>query len=269
MSVRQGFPKISALAVAALLLWAGGVSAEAPRRWLLSYEVLSSQHDVSVAKRAAPYADHEALTRQSLARLVPRVFAAMGAKPAAVRSRIGPGGYKDAVNPAIQSDLMTVEAEGKRLAAALGLVFEQWAVLLSDLAPERGETNYVSVAVTRGALTPARAELFFAHARWELASNKLGFSAFGNRMIFFNVATGIADPEFLAGLRRAAAAQPALPLLVTGPHPARALFVENDWAKARDGEDYRRLIGAAALEAPLRLLRDEHRAAVKRWVARP
>ncbi len=264
----RNFRGLARGAVVALLSFSSAAAlAEQPRRWLLSYEVLSSQHAVPEAKRNAPYAAKETLTRDALARLVPKIFTALGAAPASISSRTGPGGYKDAVNPAIQSDFPAAKSGARRLAAGLGFVFEQWSVLMSDLSPEKGETNYVSVTVTRGALTPARAELYFAHARWELSSNKLGFGSFGNRMIFLNIGTGIGDAEFLAGLKRAAAAQPALPLQVSGPHPARAVFVENDWPKAKDGEDYRRVFDAGAPKAveALRQLRDEHRRAVKRW----
>ncbi len=248
----------------AALAFAAAAAAEQRVAWLLSYEVLSSRHAVTPAPR---YADKDKLASGALARSVRPTLAALDVTVENVRSRVRPGGYKDAVSPAIQTEVTATEVQANRIAAALGFVFEQWAVLVADLRPEWGETTYVSVRFGRDALSSARADLFFAHARRRLASDKLGFSALGDHMIFLNIDTGIDDGRFAAGLARAAGDLRGVSILVTGPHPARAWLVKNDWDRAPDGEDYARVIGDAALTAALRRLREPHRAAVQKLTA--
>ncbi len=254
-------------AIRALAVWAASLplltaaAAERPISWLLSYEVLSSRHAVTPAPR---YGDKDKLASGALARSVRPVLAELGLAATEVRSRVRPGGYKDEVNPAIQTEVTATEYQADRIAAAMGYVFEQWAVLVADLKPEWAETTYISVQFGRGALSPAHADLFFAQARRRLASGKLGFSSLGDQMIFLNIDTGIDDGCFAAGLSRAAGDLRRISVLVTGPHPARARLIENDWDRATDGEDYARMIGDAALTATLRRLRDLHRAAVRK-----
>ncbi len=266
--MKRALRAVRAVAVLLLAAMAGvaPVRAEAPRTWLLSYEVLSSNHAAALGAAKPGYAAKERFTRQALAATVPAVFAALAPSRTAARSRVGPGGYEMDVSPAIQTDLATTEAGARRVAAALGLVFGQWAVLVSDLAPERANVRYISVGYPRGGFTPARAELFFARARAELKSDKLGFGSFGPVLLFINLNTGLSDEIFAQGLARAAATLPALKLSLSPPKPMYAVMVENDWAKAKAGEDYARIIAAdAALAARLAALRQRHDAAVARW----
>jgi hypothetical protein len=260
--------RLAALA-AALLVFAGGASAEALRNWRLSFEVLSSQHAQPPEGRRATYAEKDALTRAVLAEIVPHVWTTLGATAARARSRVQAGGYGDAVNPAIHSVIQTHEAEARRLAAALGYVFRQYAVIMYDLAADRGDLRYVAVRFPRGSLTPALATRFFGLAREHLKSEKLGFSGTRSRMIFINIGTGIADAAFAEGLARAAAAWPGPGLKVDAPKPARAHLIENDWGKAKAGEDYARLLGPGSerLAAALAHLQQRHDGRVRRWVA--
>lgn len=256
-------------ALLAALALAHSASAETLPAWRLSFEVLSPRHAQPSGGRKANYAQKDQLTRAALAEIVPHVWTSLGAVATRARSRVLPGGYGGEVNPAIHSNLETSEAEARRLAAALGFVFRQYAVLMYDLAAERSEIRQVSVRFPRGTLTPALAERFFGRARAQLASDKLGFSATRSRMIFINLKTGIADDAFAAGLARAAADFPDAGIKIEPPKPARALFVENDWQKAEKGEQYLRLLGpdAGRIAAALAQLQRRHDGRVRRWAA--
>lgn len=259
--------RLAALA-AALLVLAGTASAEALRNWRLSFEVLSSQHAQPREGRQAGYAEKDALTRAVLAEIVPHVWTTLGATAARARSRVQAGGYGDTVNPAIHSVIQTREADARRLAAALGYVFRQYAVIMYDLGAEGSDLRYVAVRFPRGTLTPALAVRFFGLARGALKSGKLGFSGTRSRMIFININTGIADADFAAGLAKAAAAWPEPVLKVDAPKPVRAFLIENDWEKAKAGEDYVRLLGPQSERriAALGQLQRRHDGRVRRWV---
>lgn len=260
--------RLAALA-AALCISAGAASAEALRNWRLSFEVLSSQHAQPPGGRKPSYAEKEALTRAALAEIVPHVWTALGATAARARSRVQAGGYGDAVNPAIHSNIQTREEEARRLAAALGYVFRQYAVIMYDLGADGAELRYVAVRFPRGTLTPALATRFFGLARAELKSHKLGFSGTRSRMIFINIDTGIADAAFAAGLGRAAAAWPEPVLKVDPLKPVRAFLIENDWDKAKGGEDYVKRLEPQSerLAAALVQLQRRHDGRVRRWAA--
>jgi hypothetical protein len=255
--------------LAALLVLAGTAAAEAPRDWRLAFEVLSSQHAQPPEGRRASYDEKDALTRAVLAEIVPHVWTTLGAVAARARSRVQAGGYGTEVNPAIHSNLRTSEAEARRLAAALGYVFRQYAVLVYDLAAERSDLHQVSARFPQGGLTPALAERFFGLARKQLKSDKLGFSATRSRMIFINLNTGIADDAFAAGLARAAAEWPEASIKIEPPKPVRAYLVENDWDKAKAGEDYVHQFGPGSerLAAALQALQRRHDGRVRRWLA--
>lgn len=259
--------RLAALA-AALLVFAGVASAEGLRNWRLSFEVLSSRHAQPPGGRKANYAEKDALTRTVLAEIVPHVWTTLGATAARARSRVQAGGYGDAVNPAIHSVIQTHESEARQLAAALGYVFRQSAVIMYDLAAERSDLSYVAVRFPRGTLTPALATRFFGLARAELKSGKLGFSGTRSRMIFININTGIPDAAFADGLAKAAAAWPEARLKVDPPKPVRAFLIENDWGRAAAGEDYVRLLGPQSERRTdaLAQLQRRHDGRVRRWV---
>ena len=238
--------------------------AEAPRTWRLAFEAVSSVHEQPARK--ATYEEKERLTRAALAELVPHVWTQLGAVAARARSRVRAGGYKDEINPAIHSNVVIREDEARRLAASLGYVFRQWAVLMYDLDAEPATHRYVSVRFPRGTMTVEQADRYFARARAQLANDKLGFSAAGNRLLFINLATGVADDAFAAGLGRAAAELPEAGIKVEPVKPVRAFLIENDWSKSKDGEDYAKLLGdSGALLAALGRLRARHDGRVRRW----
>ncbi len=258
-----------ALVLAALLVFAGAASAEALRNWRLSFEVLSSQHAQPPEGRKASYDEKDALTRAALAEIVPHVWTTLGAVATRARSRVQAGGYGTEVNPAIHSNLQTTEAEARRLAAALGFVFRQYAVIMYDLRAEQSDLRQVSVRFPRRSLTPAIAERFFGLARRQLNSDKLGFSATFSRMIFINISTGLSDEALADGLARAAKEWPEPTIKIEPPKPVRAFLIENDWGKAKAGEDYVRHFGpnGPRLAAALEVLQRRHDGRVRRWVA--
>jgi len=265
---------LAALAAAFAAAIAGAIAsgslaaAEAPRNWRISFEVLSSLHAQPPEGRKATYEAKERLTSLALAEIVPHVWTNLGAVATRARSRVRAGGYHEQVNPAIHSNVTTSEAEAHRLAAALGYVFRQYAVLLYALDPGNGDLRYVAVRFPRGTVTPALAERFFARARAQLKSDKLGFSATASRLVFINLGTGIPDEAFAEGLGRAAADLPRAGIKVEPPKPARAVLIENDWEKAKEGEEYARLLGpnGERIAAALAELRRRHDGRVRRWV---
>src|SRR5581483_11888339 len=141
--MRSRAPWRIAASLAVLVVLAGAAAAEAARDWRLAFEVLSSQHAQPPEGRKASYDEKDALTRTVLAEIVPHVWTAVGVVAARARSRVQAGGYGTEVNPAIHSNLQTTEAEARRLAAALGYVFRQYAVLVYDLSPEQSEIRQV------------------------------------------------------------------------------------------------------------------------------
>jgi hypothetical protein len=254
-----------ALATAALaLLTAAPAAAEAMRNWRLAFEVLSPLH-AQPAGRKATYHDKERLTRAALAEIVPNVWTTLDIEATRARSRVRLGGYGTEINPAIHSHLLITETKARRLAAALGYVFRQSAVLLYDLTVAEGEQHYVTVRFARRTLTLARVAAYFARARTDLGSDKLGFSELGPRLIFINIDTGIADAAFAAGLRRAALRHPEIK--VEPPRPVRAIFIGNDWSKSPGGEDYVKLLGPASGQIMPELTKLQRRfdGRVRRW----
>jgi hypothetical protein len=264
MRIRSALRVAFAL-LCATTLAAGGAAAEAPRTWSLAFEVLSSLHGEPQEGRKPSYAQKDRLARATLTDLVPQVWATFGARP---ESGIGTGGYQDEINPAINSHLVTTEAEARRLGAALGYVFRQYAVLVYTLDAESGNLRYVSVRFARGTVTPILAERYFAAARSQLKSDKLGFTTLVSRLIFINLNTGIADDVLVAGLARAAASLANAKLTVDPPRPARAYLVENNWEKAKEGEEYVRVFGPnERVTVVLAALRQRHDRRVRRWMA--
>lgn len=257
-----------AAAFAAALAGASLAAAEAQRNWRISFEVLSSLHAQPPEGRKASYDEKDVLTRTALAEIVPHVWISVAPVAARSRSRVRAGGYHDQVNPAIHSNVTISEGEARRLAAALGYVFRQYAVLLYDLDPGHGDLRYVSVRFPRGSVTPALAAQFFARARAQLKSDKLGFTATNSRLVFINLGTGIADDAFAEGLGLAAADLPQAGIKIEPLKPARAVLIENDWEKAKEGEEYARLLGpdGERIAALLAQLRSRHDGRVRRWV---
>jgi len=249
---------------------AGGAGAQEAPVHLLSYEAIPSAQ-VALDLDAATYAQRAALTAAVRDDLAPRVLAAAGLAAAAVQTELTPGGYLLQTNASLQARGAMREDQAIRAAAALGYVFRQWSVLVSRLDDAEGDTGYVVLAFPDGALTPDLAQDFFAAAAAVDEGLGGGYTAFGDEMIFFNVRdgdhqpySGLDDMAFAARLGQAAGRFGDAPVTVAAAGYARALFVDNDWEAAPDGEDYAAALDDAGLVAALDGLRAEHTALVEK-----
>jgi hypothetical protein len=255
------------LLLVALLAAASAAEAQ-ERAQLLSYEALPSAQ-IALDLSAADYAQRAEVTAAALESIAPRVIAAAGFDPEAVETEMTPGGYLLNTNASLQARAVMSDEEATRLAAALGYVFRQWSVLVSELGDDGG-TAYVSVAFPEDALTPEAAQAFFEHAASVAEGLGGGYTAFGDDMIFLNVRdgdggpySGMEDESFAAQLGYAAGTFPGAPLTVAAAGVAEARFVDNDWEAAPNGEDYAETLADPALVAALDGLRAEHTALIE------
>jgi hypothetical protein len=267
--------RIAAVVVAALALAAGPARAQgpvAPLTWLISFEAVPAV-GLPEAVRGASYAKKRALLQESLATYRAAIVRAAGAAPADVGHWVGSGGYKTDVSPSATLQWNGDEAGARRLAAAFGLVHSQWSVLVWRYgvgADTPGAVGAFGVSFP-AALDPARHEAaLFRGLAQRLASDKLGFTRLGRRMVFLNIGSGIDDAAYAAALRETVAGGPP-GLAVLPVRRAVAIFVENDWEKAKAGEDYERALGGpdAPAVAALRELRRRYGETVARWAAAP
>lgn len=254
-------------------LAACGAAAQEPRERLFSYEAIPSAQ-VELDLDAADYAQREAVTQAALESLAPEVIAAAGLDPATVETEVTPGGYLLRTNASLQSRAVTTEAEATRLAAALGYVFRQWSVLVSELDDPGGTTSYVAVEFPEDALTPEVAQAFFEHAAGEAEGLGGGYTAFGDEMLFLNVKddagapySGLDDMAFAARLGRAAGSWDGPAAAIAAAGFAEARFVGNDWDGAPEGEGYLATLDDPALAEALDALRAQHTALVERMGA--
>lgn len=268
------FASRAALAAAALL-WTTLAAAEEAALQLLSHEALpSAGTDLDFA--ASTYEERAALTAAALAELSPRVAAAVGVDPERIDTEVTPGGYLLRTNASLQARGVMSDAEADRLAAALGYVYRQWSVLVSQPDdPAEGRTGYVALGFPEGALTPALAQAFFEHAAQVHDGLGGGYTAFGDEMLFLNVRdgdgapySGLQDIDFAARLGLAAGAFAQAQVKIAGAGRAEARFVGNDWAASPDGGDYAAVIGDPEALAALDGLRAEHEALVARFAER-
>lgn len=262
------------LALGAGLLWGAAAAAEPVRPQLLSYEAIPSVQ-VELDLSGASYAQRAELTAAALAEIAPQVIAAAGMDPASVGTEMTPGGYLLKTNASLQARAAMTDAEATRLAAALGYVFRQWSVLVSELDEPGGGTAYVTVRFPEDALTPEAAQAFFEHAASVDAGLGGGYTAFGDDMIFLNVRDeagkpygGLGDLAFAAALGEAAGSFAGAEVTVAAAGEAEARFVGNDWAAAPEGEDYAATLADPALVAALAPLRAAHTALVESYAAR-
>jgi hypothetical protein len=256
--------------LAALLALAALPLAAAERTLLFSYEATSSQLGLT-RLRDAPYADRAAFTAKAAKELLPEIFRAVGLDPAKVKTEMTPGGYLLRTNASLQSRIAIDQARADRVAAALGYVFRQSSVLVSDLWDTKGGTGTAMVRFAPGSLTPGLAHAFFEHAAQVHKGLGGGYTAFGNDMIFLNVRddagkpySGLDDRAFFAQLGQAAARFKGGKAQLASTGQARARFVGNSWRQKPNGEDYVALLGGAGSAEIIRLdrLKDRHTALI-------
>jgi hypothetical protein len=262
------------LALSLILPLAGAATAA---ELLLSYEVTSTQFAFPGLAQAS-YADRAAVTGEALSDLVPGILAVLRIEPTQIETQMTPGGYLGRTNASLQSKTVLDRPRVDRLAAALGFVFRQSSVLISDLADRAGGTGtggtgYAIVRFAPGALDPGRAHGFFVHAGSVHKGLSGGYTAFGDDMIFLNVRdeagkpySELDDVAFGRALGRAvagfAAGRPRLALRGT----ARAWFIGNSWRQKPDGADYIAILGGSGATelAELRALQSRHNALMER-----
>jgi len=255
---------------AALLLVVASPLAAADRTLLFSYEATSGQLGLS-RLRDAPYADRAAFTAKAASELLPDIFRAVGVDPAKVKTEMTPGGYLLRTNASLQSRIALDQARADRVAAALGYVFRQSSVLVSDLWDTKGGTGSGIVRFAPGTLTPGLAHAFFEHAAQIHKGLGSGYTAFGNDMIFLNMRdeagkpySGLDDRAFFAQLKRAAAGFKGGKAQLASTGQTRARFIANSWRQKPNGEDYMALLGGAGSPELVRLdrLKDRHTALI-------
>ena len=202
---------------------------------LFSYEVTSAVGLDLPKLPQATYAERATFAGQVLDRLVPDVVRAVGLDPKRVKTEITPGGYLLKTNASLQSKTALGDAPADRFAAALGYVFRQSSVLVSDLADAKGGTGYVIVSMPKGTMNASLAQAFFAHAAEVDAGLGGGYTAFDDEMIFLNVRdrdgkpySKLEDDVFEAAMRRAAASFDLVKAEVKDVGQARARFVGNN-----------------------------------------
>lgn len=266
------FPPFRALPALFLILLAFPVrpAPAADPAYLLSYEAIpSAQVDLPGLERAT-YEQRAELTRESARVLVPEILTVMEVNPGKAETEVTPGGYLLHTNASLQTKVPLAEGQAPRLAAALGYVFRQYSVLVSDFGRKDGETGYVAISFPKGALDASLAQRFFEAAAERDEGLGGGYTALGDTMYFLNVRDSSGAPysrladETFAGLLGEVAAEFGEGASVAGSGHAEALFVGNEWTEDRDGEAYvAQLGGGDAPElARLNILRDRHTAMV-------
>ena len=267
--MRLSVTRRALLAFGAAALAAGaGARAQAPQQ-LLSYEAIPSAQ-LPLDLDASTYAERAEATRAALVELVPAIAAAVSVDPDALETEVTPGGYLLKTNASLQTRARITDERAERLAAALGYVFRQWSVLVSQPGDaEEGRTGYVVVGFPKDALTPALAQSFFDFAARTHQGLGGGYTAFGDEMLFLNLRDGdgaphggLADLDFAARLGFSAGAFPDAQAKVVEAGRAEARLVGNDWEAAPEGEGYAAIIGDAEALAALDALRAEHDALI-------
>ncbi|MEO1092041.1 MAG: hypothetical protein AAFX81_15540 [Pseudomonadota bacterium] len=258
------FPCLAAAIAVVVSVGLASASAAQERAQLLSYEAIPSAQ-LALDLGNADYAQRAEFTAAALEEIAPKAIAAAGFDPALVETEMTPGGYLLETNASLQARAVMTDAEATRLAAALGYVFRQWSVLVSELDDDTGDTAYVTVTFPESTLTPEAAQAFFAHAAAVDDGLGGGYTAFGDAMIFLNVRdgdgapySGLEDPTFAARLGFAAGTFPDAALSVAAAGVAEARFVGNDWTASPNGEDYAATLDDPRLLQALDAARAEH-----------
>jgi hypothetical protein len=235
-----------------LTLLAVASAAAADRVLLFSYEVTSAVGLDLPKLPQASYAERATVAGEALDRVVPDVVRAVGLKPSQIQTQITPGGYLLKTNASLQSKATLGDQPADRFAAALGYVFRQSSVLVSDLTDAAGDTGYVTVSMPKGTMNASLAQSFFLHAASVDPGLGGGYTAFGDDMIFLNVRDGngqpyskLDDPAFESAMRRAVAGFAPAKAEVGAVGKARARFVANSWKAKPAGDDYTALLGGS------------------------
>lgn len=215
----------------------------------ISYEVVPTPlyelGMIDVTLEDATYAQLEAFTLESRDAMMADIIDAVGLGGAMLDTELTPGGFMLVTNPSLQSRLMASDAEVESLAAAIGYVYSQWSVLVTDFADKSGGTAFAVVSFDVERVDAGLGQDFFAHAATVDAGLGGGYFAFEGEVIYLNLRgpdgtpySGLEDDEFIAMVEDAAASFAPYRAELSQSGEAAVIFVENDWSTAPTGEDY-------------------------------
>lgn len=259
------------------------IAASAPAqeaRWLISFETLSSLPPTPPNIGDRPYNERAAATQEAVDTVLPTILAWAGrnARPGyrTEGPALTPGGYQLKTSPSVQLVLRAGAADATRLGAAVGFVFRQWAVMVSNADGETALGNrrrHVGLVRLERADRPIDADFaqaFFAHAAGVDKGLGLGYTSIGKTLLYLNIRDasgkpvgGLNDLAFAERLKTAADSFTRGTLRAAPPIVVDAWFVENDWAKMPNGDHYARLIGSDLDKAQVKLLQARADALIK------
>ncbi|MGF1626649.1 MAG: hypothetical protein ACFCVH_17340 [Alphaproteobacteria bacterium] len=236
----------SSLVVAGLLAATSAAAqpAQAPTL-LFSYEAMAFGL-LGLDGEKATYDQRDAFTREVADRELPQILEVLEIPASEIETEVTPGGYLLQTNASLQSSFEADAATADRFAAAVGYVFRQWSVLVTDFTPAgEGDTGYAVVTFADHPPSGDEAQAFFEHAASVNEGLGGGYTAFGHDLYFLNVTdgegnpySGLDDETFVADLTRAAESYTGQEAVVSRSGRADARFVGNDWEASPDGEDY-------------------------------
>jgi hypothetical protein len=197
---------------------------------------------------------------------IPKILQVLEIAPEDIATLTMPGGYKLSTLPTFQSSFEADTDTANEFASAVGYVFRQWSVLVTDFTPNgSGNATYGTVTFDH-VVTGAEADDFFRYAATVHPALGQGYSAFDEDMFFINLTDstgtpygGESDENFLIHLRKAAETYSKSHVKFTQTGRVDARFIQNDWKTAPDGEEYARTLGDETT-ARLKCLRAEHEA---------
>ncbi|MCC7276638.1 MAG: hypothetical protein IT561_28505 [Alphaproteobacteria bacterium] len=267
-------PHLLSLLLLALLVLCGGSAEAAPRSWLVFFEAIPATGIDLPRLTDAPYDERLVVAERVRDELLAEVVTALALGKDIGETAVAPGGWMLATEPSLQASVPGGEAPALKLAAALGYVLRQSAVLAADLGDDRGAVGYAIVALPAVPADPALAQRFFLHAAGIDRGLAGGYSTVGAGLLYFNLRDragrpygGLDDAAFADALRQAATTFQEPPLRFATAGRARVVLVANDWASAPNGAAYRLQIGSGAVPA-LDRLQERHRAIVGEVAAR-
>ena len=237
----------------------------------ISYEAIPTPRyevgPLDLTLENASYEQRQRFTVEVRDSILPDVVAVVGLTGQMLTTELTPGGYQLVTNPSLQSRVMADMGEVESFAAAIGYVFYQWSVLVTDFSDTEGGTGYAVVSLDVDVIDPELGQGFFLHAANREAGLGSGYFAYEDELIFLNIRgadgepySGLEDQAFVAALKDAARTFAPYRASVAQSGEAGVLFVENDWGSAPAGEDYLAVLdplGADALAA-LAELQEEH-----------
>lgn len=199
----------------------------------------------------ATYAQREAFTVDVRDAMMPDIVAAVGLTDQMLDTELTPGGFQLVTNPSLQTRLMASDAQVESLAAAIGYVFSQWSVLVTDFTVTDGGTGFGVVSFAADSVDPALGQQFFDHAAKVDQGLGGGYFAFSTEVIYLNLRdpagvpySGLEDEAFIAALGEAASSFAPYRAELAQSGEAAVIFVENDWNTAAAGEDYLNILDA-------------------------